>query len=51
VDKIEVNVAIFAFDVMYLNERNVLDHSLAQRREILFSTFPEIPNKFMYVKY
>jgi DNA ligase-1 len=51
VDKIEVNVAIFAFDVIYLNGESVLAKSLAERRQILFENFTEIPNKFMYVQY
>ena len=47
---IKVNVCLFAFDLMYLNNEPLLDRPFRERRELLRSLFVEIPNRFTWVK-
>lgn len=51
VEKVEVNVCIYAFDLLYLNGQSLLELSLDERRKVLFANFQEIPTKFAYVQY
>lgn len=48
---IEINVCLFAFDLMYLNGEPILDRSFRERRDLLRSLFREVPNKFTWVKH
>lgn len=48
IDKIEVQVCVFAFDLVYYDQQELLDHSLNERREILRSNFNEINDKFKF---
>ncbi|KAI9888399.1 MAG: hypothetical protein M1814_000515 [Vezdaea aestivalis] len=50
VGSVEVNVCLFAFDLMYLNGESLLDRSFRERRELLRSLFIEVPFKFTWVK-
>ena len=47
---VSVDVCLFAFDLMYLNEESLLDRSFRERRELLRSLFIEIPNQFTWVR-
>ncbi|EAW21448.1 putative DNA ligase I [Aspergillus fischeri NRRL 181] len=47
---ININVCLFAFDLMYLNGEPLLDRPFRERRELLRSLFVEIPNRFTWVK-
>jgi DNA ligase 1 len=47
---VEVEVCIFAFDLMYLNGEELLDRPFRDRRELLRSLFVEIPGRFTWVK-
>ena len=47
---IDVNVCLFAFDLMYLNGEPLLSRPLRERRELLRGLFTQIPNRFMWVK-
>lgn len=48
---IEINVCLFAFDLMYLNGEPILDRSFRERRNLLRSLFHEVPNKFTWVRH
>ncbi|OKL60644.1 hypothetical protein UA08_04055 [Talaromyces atroroseus] len=50
IGSIKVNVCLFSFDLMYLNEEPLLDRSFRERRDMLRSLFTEIPNRFTWVK-
>lgn len=45
---IKVQVALYAFDCLYLNGRNLLQEPLTKRREALYSSFKEVPGEFMF---
>lgn len=47
---IEINVCLFAFDLMYLNGEPLLDRPFRERRELLRGLFVEIPSRFTWVK-
>ena len=46
---IKVNVAIYAFDCLFLNGVNLLREPLTKRREALYGAFKETPGEFMFV--
>ena len=46
-----MSVCIFAFDLIYINDKSLLSDTLESRRELLHINFPEIPNKIYYVKH
>ncbi|TGZ79606.1 ATP-dependent DNA ligase [Ascodesmis nigricans] len=46
---ITVDVCLFAFDLMYLNGKELLSRPLRERRELLHSMFIEIPHHFTWV--
>ena len=46
---IKVNVAIYAFDCLFLNGVNLLQEPLTKRREALYGAFKEVPGEFMFV--
>ena len=43
-----MNVAIYAFDLLYLNGQSLLLEPLKERRRLLFSSFQETPGKFRF---
>ncbi|XP_077301389.1 uncharacterized protein LOC143921955 [Arctopsyche grandis] len=48
VEKIEVAVCVFAFDIVFFDSKELLDMPLSERREILRSNFSEIESKFQF---
>jgi DNA ligase-1 len=50
-DNAKVKVIVQAFDLMYLNGQSLLDHTLAERRDLLLKNFNVVDGKFQYVKY
>ena len=50
IGSIKVDVCLFAFDLMYLNEEELLNRPFRERRELLRSLFVEVPNRFTWVK-
>eukprot|EP00475_Leptophrys_vorax_P001696 TRINITY_DN10933_c0_g1_i5.p1 TRINITY_DN10933_c0_g1~~TRINITY_DN10933_c0_g1_i5.p1 ORF type:complete len:554 (-),score=158.12 TRINITY_DN10933_c0_g1_i5:43-1704(-) len=48
---ISVQVAIYAFDVLYLNGHSLLEKPLIERRKILHQHLKPIPGKVMYAEY
>ena len=50
VTSINIDVCLFAFDLMYLNGQELLDRSFRERRELLRSLFTEVRLKFTWVK-
>jgi DNA ligase-1 len=44
----KVQVIVQAFDLMYLNGKSLLDHTLAERRELLRNNFVPIDGKFQF---
>ncbi|KAI9885231.1 MAG: RAD50-interacting protein 1 [Watsoniomyces obsoletus] len=50
VGDVEVDVCLFAFDLMFLNGEELLSRDLRERRELLRSMFVEIPKRFTWVK-
>lgn len=45
-----MQVCIFAFDLIYLNGKTLIDKSLRKRREKLHKYFPKVDAKFMYAE-
>ncbi|KAJ3120300.1 tRNA ligase [Nowakowskiella sp. JEL0407] len=50
-DEIQVKVCIFAFDIVYVNGNTLIDKSLKERRDILFSTFAEVEGEFQFAQH
>lgn len=50
VGNINVDVCLFAFDLMYLNGHELLSRPFRERRELMHNMFVEIPTKFIWVK-
>ncbi|KAL8952021.1 MAG: hypothetical protein Q9222_002040 [Ikaeria aurantiellina] len=50
ISAIKIDVCLFAFDLMYLNEEELLNRPFRERRELLRSLFIELPNRFTWVK-
>jgi DNA ligase-1 len=48
VSDIKVQVCIFAFDLLYLNDRQLLQEQLKVRREFLYDSFQEEAGKFQF---
>lgn len=46
---IEVQVCVFAFDILYFDGVDLLNKKLEERRNILFNNFKSIPDKFQFV--
>jgi DNA ligase-1 len=46
---IKVNVAVYAFDCLFLNGVNLLREPLTKRREALYGAFQEVPGEFSFV--
>nr|XP_042905928.1 DNA ligase 1 isoform X2 [Parasteatoda tepidariorum] len=49
--EIVVQVCVMAFDLLYLNGESLVKKPLKERRELLHSSFDEVPNEFMFVTY
>jgi DNA ligase 1 len=49
-ESIQVQVCIFAFDLLYLNGEALVTKTLKERRELLYASFSEIPGEFMFAK-
>ncbi|KAJ3276103.1 hypothetical protein HDV01_006273 [Terramyces sp. JEL0728] len=47
---IQVQVCIFAFDLLYLNGKALVKESLKKRRELLNASFKEFPGQFEFAK-
>ena len=47
---IQVQVCIFAFDLLYLNGQPLVKEPLAKRRELLYASFNEIEGEFTFAK-
>lgn len=47
---INIDVCLFAFDLMYLNGEGLLSRPFRERRGLLRSLFVEVPNQFTWVK-
>lgn len=48
--ELEVDVCLFAFDLMFLNGEELLDRPFRERRELLRSLFVEVAGHFTWVK-
>lgn len=48
--EVKVDVCLFAFDLMYLNNEELMNRPFRERRNLLRSLFIEIPNHFTWVK-
>lgn len=49
-DSVQVQVVLFAFDLLYLNGESLLRKSLRERRNLLHSHFQEVKNEFFFAK-
>ena len=47
---IKIQVCIYAFDLMYLNGESLLKKSFGERRNLMRTSFPSIPQKFVYAQ-
>jgi DNA ligase-1 len=50
IGEVKVDVCLFAFDLMYLNNEELMNRPFRERRNLLRSLFIEIPNHFTWVK-
>ena len=50
IDSVQVQVVLFAFDLLYLNGESLLRKSLRERRNLLRSHFQEVPNELYFAK-
>ncbi|KAF6809434.1 DNA ligase [Colletotrichum sojae] len=50
IGSIQVDVCMFAFDLMFLNGQPLLDRPFRERRELLHSMFIEVPHQFTWVR-
>jgi DNA ligase-1 len=50
IGEVKVDVCLFAFDLMYLNNEELMSRPFRERRNLLRSLFMEIPNHFTWVK-
>ncbi|PHH53897.1 DNA ligase 1 [Ceratocystis fimbriata CBS 114723] len=50
IGSVKIQICLFAFDLMYLNGRSLLDSQLRDRRDLLRSSFVEIPGQFTWAK-
>ncbi|KXH67595.1 DNA ligase I [Colletotrichum salicis] len=50
IGSVQVNVCMFAFDLMFLNGQPLLNRPFRERRELLRSMFLEVPRQFTWVK-
>jgi DNA ligase-1 len=50
IGEVKVDVCLFAFDLMYLNNEELMSRPFRERRNLLRSLFIEIPNHFTWVK-
>ncbi|KAM0284172.1 hypothetical protein ACHAQH_002162 [Verticillium albo-atrum] len=50
IGSIQVDVCMYAFDLMFLNGEPLLDRPFRERRELLRSMFIEVPHQFTWVK-
>ena len=48
IDDIEVQVVVFAFDLLFVNGKPLLRSTLRERREHLMASFTEIPKDFQF---
>lgn len=48
---IKVHICLFAFDLLYLNGDSLVNKTLAERRDILFSRFKPIEGKFSFATF
>lgn len=48
--ELEIDVCLFAFDLMFLNGEELLSRPFRERRELLRSLFVEVPGHFTWVK-
>ncbi|PKS07179.1 hypothetical protein jhhlp_005779 [Lomentospora prolificans] len=50
IGSISIQVCLFAFDLMYINEEPLLNRPFRERRELLRSLFIEVPRRFTWVR-
>lgn len=43
-----MQVCVYAFDLLYLNGESLVKQTFRKRRELLHSTFREVPGEFMF---
>eukprot|EP01022_Parablepharisma_sp_SALTPOND_P004695 TRINITY_DN120780_c0_g1_i1.p1 TRINITY_DN120780_c0_g1~~TRINITY_DN120780_c0_g1_i1.p1 ORF type:complete len:657 (+),score=94.62 TRINITY_DN120780_c0_g1_i1:188-2158(+) len=48
---VEVDICVFGFDLLYLNGKSLLSQQFQERRELLYSHFNAIPQKFQFAKH
>lgn len=49
-EEIRVKVCLFAFDILHLNEKSLINLPLSERRKLLKESFNETPGKFMFAQ-
>jgi DNA ligase 1 len=47
----KVQVIVQAFDLMYLNGKSLLNHTLSERRALMHQYFHPVPGKFQFAQY
>ncbi len=48
---IEVNVCVFAFDVLYFNGKSMLQSPFGERRDLLHNNLVEVKQRFQFARY
>jgi len=49
-DKIKVPVIVYAFDLLYLNGKSLINEPLKRRRELLRENFQEVEGEFAFAR-
>lgn len=49
-EEIRVKVCLFAFDLLHLNNKSLINLPLSERRKLLKESFSETPGKFMFAQ-
>jgi len=50
-NNVKVQVAIFAFDILYLNGQSLMNQDFQTRRKMLHGTFHEVEGEFFFAQY
>lgn len=49
-EEMKIKVCLFAFDLIHINDRSLIEEPLSERRKILKESFIETPGKFLFAK-
>jgi len=50
-ESIQVQVCLFAFDILFLNGESLIEKTFVERRNALYKAFHEVPGEFFFAKH